>query len=81
MFMEQLIMGFGTPKKLTPLLCVSVMQIGLATLMIEKVLVEDVSILEKIWCHGTARNKTRSPSPLLRPNTLLLEVVVLNSYG
>ena len=43
MLMEQLIMGFGTPKKLTPFLCVSVMQIGLATLMIKNVLVEVVS--------------------------------------
>ena len=55
-------MDCGTLKKLTPHLCVSVIQIGQATLMIEKVPVEVVSILETTWCHGIARNKTPSLS-------------------
>ena len=55
-------MDCGTLKKLTPHLCVSVMQIGQATLMIGKVPVEVVSILETTWYHGIARNKTPSLS-------------------
>jgi len=56
-------------------------QIGKLILMITRILVEEHFIWDLASFHGLVGNKTPLLYILLRKNTLLMHLVVLNFYG